>query len=583
MKTFFSCTNLHKHYGPTVIFDGASVAIDEGQKIGVIGRNGAGKSTLCKMFLGEEEIDAGRISLHEDLRLSYLQQQDPFHDGETVLEFLMRSSGKEEWQCGMIAGKFLLKHDLLERPVRSLSGGYQTRVKLVSMMLADPNFLILDEPTNYLDLRTLMLLERFLKEFDGGFLIVSHDREFLMKTCTATMEVERGAITLYPGNVEAWLAYKAEQVKQAEHHNANVALRRKELQTFVDKNRAKASKASQAQSKLKMLNRLQTIDIGNPLASVTITIPPVEDRKGMVLRTQGLSIGYPGKTVAQGIDLEIDRGNHVAILGDNGQGKTTFLNCIAGKLEAMAGAFKWGHEVRIGYYAQHVYASLNANMTVLQHLEKCADGNVKTQPILDMAGSFLFRGDDVQKKISVLSGGERSRLVLAGLLLGKFPVLILDEPTNHLDFETVEALAGALSGFNGTIFFTCHDRTFVNTLATNIVEVKDGKVALYPDDYQSYVWRLEQEVDEAEDDKPKPADKPRANPQEAKEIERLLKTAEKKIKELEKEKSQLVERFSGPGYSPKDEHRFDQVSKQLETCEAEWLSLQERSEDLKGR
>jgi ATP-binding cassette subfamily F protein 3 len=495
-KTLISIAGLHKQYGANVILDDAEVTIRSDQKIGVIGRNGAGKSTLCRIILGEEEADSGRVTRHADLQLSYLEQKDPFLPGETVLAFLMRYSQRSDWECGKLAGRFLLKNDLLERAVASLSGGFQTRVKLTAMLLREPNFLILDEPTNYLDLRTLILLEDFLARYEGGFMIVSHDREFLVKTCTETMEVEGGRITLYPGDVSAYLDYKAQQREQAEAVNANLEIRRKQLQTFVDRNKAKASKATQAASKVKMLERLRPIEIRQDQATVTITMPPIERRTGSVLRVDGLDIGYPGKVVARGITIDIDRGQHVAVLGDNGQGKTTFLNTVAGVLPPLAGTLRWGHDVRIGYYAQHVFTSMDPTMTVLRYLERAAassGGGVPIQPILNMAGAFLFRGDDVQKRIAVLSGGERSRLCLAGLLLSRVPVLLLDEPTNHLDFDTVEALASALRDYQGTIFFTSHDRTFVATLATAILDVRDGRAQSYPDSYASYVYRIERE------------------------------------------------------------------------------------------
>jgi ATP-binding cassette subfamily F protein 3 len=481
-RTLIQISQLHKHYGATVIFEDAQVAIQDDHKIGVIGRNGAGKSTLCRIILKEEEADAGEVALHPELRLSYLEQKDSFLPGETVLQFLMRYSQQADWRCGKIAGRFLLKNDLLERPVSALSGGFQTRVKLCAMLLREPNFLILDEPTNYLDLKTLLLLEEFLRDCPFGFLIVSHDREFLKKTCTATMEVERGEIILYPGDVEDYLGYKEQQREQAAAINANIEIRRKQLQTFVDKNKAKASKATQAASKVKMLERLKPIEVEHSLATVKITMPAVETRKGVALRLTDLAIGYPGKSIAKNITIEIERGQHVAVLGDNGQGKTTFLSTLAGVLKAQAGEMRWGHEVRIGCYAQHVFTSMDPTLTVHRYLDKAACSSpgptIPSQAILDMAGCFLVRGDDVDKKISVLSGGERSRLCLAGLLLAKYPVLLLDEPTNHLDFETVEALAAALRGYNGTLFFTSHDRTFVSLVATQIIEVRDGNLAL---------------------------------------------------------------------------------------------------------
>ena len=595
-RTLIQISQLHKQYGATVIFDGAQVAIQDDHKIGVIGRNGAGKSTLCRILLGEEEADAGEVSLHPDLRLSYLEQKDSFLPGETVLQFLMRYSKQEDWRCGKLAGRFLLKNDLLARPIASLSGGFQTRVKLCAMLLREPNFLILDEPTNYLDLKTLLLLEEFLCDYPYGFMIVSHDREFLKKTCTSTMEVERGEIVLYPGNVEDYLGYKEQQREQAAAINANLEIRRKQLQTFVDKNKAKASKATQAASKVKMLERLKPIEVEHSLATVKITMPAVETRKGVALRLVDLSIGYPGKTIAKGISIDIDRGQHVAVLGDNGQGKTTFLSTLAGALKPLAGEMRWGHEVRIGSYAQHVFTAMDPAVTVHRYLEKAACSSpgptIPSQAILDMAGCFLFRGDDLDKTIAVLSGGERSRLCLAGLLLAKYPVLLLDEPTNHLDFETVEALARALRGYNGTLFFTSHDRTFVSLVATQIIEVRDGTVALYPDDYGAYVYRIEKEVrDEGADLRRSAATAAGSPPTSVVRRERQdrlssarnrLRTVEKQVSALDGQKRAITQQLSEQPdtYLPELQQRLEVVVNDLERCESEWLALTEHIEAL---
>jgi ATP-binding cassette, subfamily F, member 3 len=600
-RTLINISGLHKHYGTTAILDGVNLAIQDDHRIGVIGRNGAGKSTLCRIILGEEKEDGGSISFHADMRLSYLEQKDPFRDDETVLDYLMRYSQCPDWRCGQLAGRFLLKNDFLNKPVRSLSGGYQTRVRLCAMLLKEPNFLILDEPTNYLDLRTLLLLERFLTDYRGGYIIVSHDREFLRRTCTSTLEVERGQAELYPGNVEAYLNYKAELRAQAEAYNANVEIRRKQLQTFIDKNKAKASKATQAASKEKMLDRLETIEIAGDLAAVKISIMPVETRQGAAIRITNLAVGYPEKTIASDISFEIERGHHVAVVGDNGQGKTTFLSTIAGKLAPKKGELRWGHGITIGTYAQHVFTAMDPSLTVQRYLEKAADmaggAMTPTQRILDMAGSFLFRGTDVSKKIAVLSGGERARLCLAGLLLSRCTVLLLDEPTNHLDFETVEALADALKDYDGTIFLTSHDRTFVSRVATDIVEVRDGKVELFGGDYATYVYRIEKEARDEMGDKAsdKGADKSanaapvvvskmdrKAQHERLRTLKNQIKTVEKQVAALDGEKKQISARLEADAtaYQPDLIARLDTVSKALDEQEERWLALNDEIESL---
>jgi len=501
LKTLLQLNNIHKAYGAQVILDDLNVTISENQKIGVIGRNGAGKSTLCKIIAGHEECDSGTIQKSSDFRLAYLEQHDPYGLEETVIDFLTRYTEKEEWQCGKIAARFQINNELLQSKIGALSGGYRTRVKLTSMLLKDPNLLILDEPTNYLDLKTLILLEEFLQDFQGGFLIVSHDREFLKKTCKQTLEIENGACTVYPGTVEDYLMFKEEQALVVEKYNKGIIAKKKQLQLFVDRFKAKASKATQARSKMKQIEKLETIDTGHALKNVQLKIPDVEKKNLAAFRCSNFDIGYPDHTVAINIDMEFNQGDHIAVLGDNGQGKTTFLRTIAGDLKSKGGDFKWGYGLKIGYYAQHVLLSLNPVDDVYTHLMNKAANTVTRQDILDIAGSFLFKGDDVLKKTAVLSGGEKARLCLAGLLLSKSHVLLLDEPTNHLDFETVEALGKALKEFSGTVFFISHDRTFVNMLATQIVEVENGRIKRYPGKYEEYVYAMETKLrDELEEE-----------------------------------------------------------------------------------
>ena len=594
MSILIQLKSVHKSYGDLVLFDEATCAFGKGDKIGVIGRNGAGKSTLCKLITGEEEPDAGQVTKSTALRLSYLEQASPFSADEQVLPFLARYTGKEDWECGKVAGRFQLKNEILETRIGDLPGGYQTRVKLTAMLLRDPNFLILDEPTNYLDLRTLLILERFLREFSGGFLVVSHDREFLKKTCQKTLEVERGRCSVFSGDIEAYLAYKEERIEQDVRYNKNVEAKRKHLQEFVNRYRVRAATASRAQSKLKQMERLTQIEVEHPLSRVRIRLPRVEPKQGVVLGCTGLSIGYPDNEVARDIQFEIERGQHVAVLGDNGEGKTTFLRTIAGHLDRRAGEFKWGYQLKTAYYAQHVYASLDPKLDVLSYLQQEAAPEVVQQDVLDLAGSFLFGGDDVLKPISVLSGGERARVCLAGILLSKRPILLLDEPTNHLDFETVEALAHALNEYAGTIFFVSHDRTFVNLVATSIVEVKSGSVTLYPDNYESYVYRTEREVDETD---PVKSSSGRAGPSHGgglsyeqrkgrrsriNKLKRLVERLEKEIADYEREREAInrhyLENPTDP--APEKRRRLGEINDLVPSREEEWLQRQEELQSL---
>jgi ATP-binding cassette, subfamily F, member 3 len=587
-KTVVRCDDLHKAYGDQVLFDGASVEIRDDHRLAVIGRNGAGKSTFCRMILGQEQADAGRLWLHDDLRVSYLEQTDPFREGETVLAYLERATGREEWRCAEVGGKFLLGHELMDRPALGLSGGYQTRVRLCAMLLREPNFLILDEPTNYLDLRTLLLLENFLTSWKGAFLVVSHDREFLRRTCTGTLCVERGHLELHEGPVDDYLAFRAEQRDMAERRNANLSSKAKQLEDFVARNRARASTATQAQSKLKQLEKLnaEQIQIDGNERSVTMTIPAVETRPGAALRSKNLRIGYPDRIVADGIDLEVERGAKVAVLGDNGQGKSTLLRTLAASLPVLAGDIKWGYGIRIGHYAQHVYQAIPSDATVRSWLESCAakaPGYTTSQQVQNLAGAFLFSGDAIDKRVSVLSGGERARLCLAGLLLGKFDVLLLDEPTNHLDVETAEALASALKAHNGTVIFVSHDRSFVSMVASDIVEVSDGRVTRYGDGYEHYCWRLTQEAREATGAAPtKTAEKKPPTVR----VDKGTSTARNRLKQVEKELAKATTERDAwmaklavdpGGHAAEAGRRLPQLDADITRLEEEWLALSEQT------
>src|SRR4051812_9927371 len=444
MAVLLQIKNAHKSYGDQVLLDGAEATLTDNAKVGFVGRNGAGKSTLLRVILDEEELDRGEVIRHPKLQLGYLRQHDPFLPGETALEFLIRDSGQPDWKCGEVAGEFELKGPYLEGPLAKLSGGWQTRVKLAALLLHEPNLLLLDEPTNFLDLRTQILLEHFLRRHDEACLVVSHDRAFLGATCSHTLDLSRGKLTMFPGKIDAFLEFQQERRVHEERTNAAVLAKRRHLEEFIAKNKARASTATRARSKSKQLEKLEVIDIAGDEPTANIHAPQVEPRKGAAVRCNELAMGYEDRMIAADINLEIDHGSRAAIVGDNGQGKTTFLRTIVDSLPPLAGEVRWGYGCQTGIYAQHVYTSLPEKETVLDYLRKAAAFGKKEQEILDLAGAFLFRGSHVKKPIAVLSGGERARLCLAGLLLSEHNILILDEPGNHLDVDTVDALAEAL-------------------------------------------------------------------------------------------------------------------------------------------
>jgi ATP-binding cassette, subfamily F, member 3 len=498
MASLLQITKASKHYGDQVLLDNAEATITDNVKVGFIGRNGAGKSTLLRILLGEEELDSGEVIRHPSLRLGYLRQHDPFVPGESALDYLMRDSGEPNWKCGEVAGQFELKGAYLNGPIAQLSGGWQTRVKLAALLLHEPNLLLLDEPTNFLDLRTQILLEHFLKSHRSACLVVSHDRAFLGATCDHTLSLSRGKLTSFPGKIDAFLEFQKEQRLRDERTNEAVLTKKKHLEDFIARNKARAATAKLAQSKAKALEKLEFTDIAGDEPLARIRPPRIEPRKGIALRCKELVIGYPERQIASDIQLEIDHGSRAAIVGDNGQGKTTFLRTIVDSLKPLSGEARWGFGCQIGVYAQHVYTSLPESRTVLDYLRSEAAFGKKEQEILDLAGSFLFRGSHVKKPISVLSGGERARLCLAGLLLSNYNVLILDEPGNHLDVDTVEVLAEALIEYEGTLIFTSHDRHFMKKVASSVIEVRDGRVVNYSGQYEAYLNKVNEEIEAGE-------------------------------------------------------------------------------------
>jgi ATP-binding cassette subfamily F protein 3 len=596
MAVLLQIRDAHKSYGSQVLLDGAEASITDDGKVGFVGRNGAGKSTLLKVLLGEEELETGDVVRHPRLRLGYLRQHDPFQPGETALQFLMRDSGQPDWKCGEVAGQFEIKGDYLDGPIAKLSGGWQTRVKLAALLLHEPNLLLLDEPTNFLDLRTQILLEHFLRNYKEACLIVSHDREFLRATCDTTLDLTRGKLTMFPGKIDAFLAFQEERKQTLERTNATVQMKMKQLETFIAKNKARASTAAQARNKSKQLERLEVHEIESEEPTVSIRPPQVEARKGTALRCVDLSIGYADREIAKDISVDVDHGSRAAIVGDNGQGKTTFLRTLVDSLQPLKGEVRWGQGCKIGIYAQHVYSSLPPKQTVYEYLEEHAPLGTKMQEILNAAASLLFRGDHVYKKISVLSGGERARLCMAGVMLSQCNVLILDEPGNHLDVDSVESLAEALLSFKGTVIFTSHDRHFMKRVASHIIEVRDGRVVNYHGDYEAYLYSVNKEIEEGERElaanrlskAPVQASKSAAKAEvkaakrNERDVRKELNTTEKLIARLDGEKKKLNEEMLNTADAKKAMQLHEEITKiaaQLTEAEDKWVALSEELAD----
>jgi len=587
MTTLLQLRDAQKRYGDHVLLDDASLTLTSEHKAGLFGRNGCGKSTLCRILTGEEELDAGEIVRAKDLRLGHLRQDDPFRPGETVLDFLRRDTGRPAWRCGEAAGRFEIKGPLLESPVEAISGGWRTRVKVTALLLHEPNLLVLDEPTNFLDLRTQLLLERILRDVNAACLVVSHDRTFLKSVCRQTIEMARGRLKPFPGDVDAYLDHRRKRIEHAERTRVSVEARRRKLQDFIDRNRARAATAAQARSRAKQLERLRAEEPETPEPVPRIRLPGIAVRKGSALRCEGLSIGYPGRVVVPDIDLEVVRGTRVAVVGDNGEGKTTFLRTVGGTLPPLKGEILWGHAVRAGCYAQAVYEEIRGEHTVLDHLEGLAAGGTDTKDLLNTAGGFLFRGADVDKPVSVLSGGERARLCLASLFVAGHDVLVLDEPGNHLDVETLEALAEALHSFRGTVLFTSHDRHFLQRVATDVVEIRNGRLAAHPGGYGAYLYAVEKELAEGEG-RAKPSGgrgKAEARAPESKEkareryaMARRATSLERQIENMGEAREKARKRFlvaTDPEEARRLHDEMASLRDRMGALEEEWIALRE--------
>ncbi len=477
-----------KSYGSNELFQKASFSINDGEHVGVIGPNGAGKTTLFKILTDQEHLDSGELVCAKGLRLGYLAQHDTWKENETVEEYLSQDCITPIWDLKALGQGLGLTEAIYAQTITSLSGGYRMRCKLLHLLGQEPDLLLLDEPTNYLDLESLIVLERFLSEYRNAFLLISHDREFLRRTTDHILEIESQDIVKFNGSLDDYFEQKALLRTQLEARALSIEERKKEILDFVARFGAKATKARQAQSRLKSLDRLEQIEI-KALPDVAVIRIPEPTRTGKnIVTLKEVTLGYNERVVLSNISLALERRDHLAVVGINGAGKSTLLKALAGMLEPLRGEIKYGYEVSVGYYAQHVSEALDPSQNVFQAMGAKAHPTVTQQQILNLAGALLFSGSDIKKTVSVLSGGEKSRVALGQILLQKAPCLLLDEPTNHLDFQTVEALTQALAKYEGTLVVVSHDRSFIRRVGSKVFEIHNGHVEHYPGTYDEYVW-----------------------------------------------------------------------------------------------
>jgi ATP-binding cassette subfamily F protein 3 len=548
---------ISKQFGSKVLFEKAEAHIGHRSRVALIGPNGAGKSTLIRIILGKEHPDSGEIIRAKHLSIGYLAQEVPKFSGSTVLEEVMRLDGRreeilktkkeleeilskttqdqgaehadhlerygrileelehlDEYRLEARAKEILtgmgFKPADYHRSLTELSGGWLMRVALSRVLLSDPDLLLLDEPTNHLDLESLLWLEEFLGGYQGALLLVSHDTAFLNRMVTEVCEIDQKQLWTYKGNLDSYSTQKSERLAvlraQYEGQQAKIA----EIEAFVSRFGAKATKARQAQSRLKQLEKMERIELPEDRAGVRFRFPPAphSGKEVITMSHAALSFNQGQKKIFDDLNWVLRRGSRVAIVGVNGAGKTTLLKLLSGQLDPSAGDIRLGHMVKVGYYAQHQAESLNMQNTILQELEQTVP-EMPVAQVRAIAGAFLFSGDAVDKKCAVLSGGEKARVALAKLLLSPSNFLILDEPTNHLDVESRGVLLDALSDYEGTLCLVSHDRDFISPLVDSVLEInpspQGSTVTPLLGSYDDYLQRKIREIAEAKTLATKPA------------------------------------------------------------------------------
>ncbi len=553
---------ISKRFGPQVLFSNVDLHIGPEDRIGLVGANGTGKTTLFRVITGEGSVDDGTIKRNKGLRIGYLpQEMDPrqgrglfvdvvdsvrgfrelqerraeleaaLHDAtDEEAERIAHALGEVEERFQHIGGYTLeaearevliglgFSRDDFERPLSEFSGGWHMRVELAKILLNHPDLLLLDEPTNHLDLESMQWFESYLATFKGSYVIVAHDRAFLNRTVRRIVDVGPSGLREYPGSYDRYRRLKTEEEALLEKRFQEQQVRIRELEDFIARNRTRKDRARQVQSRIRQLEKMEKIELPRRSKGIRFQFPQPPRSGNDVLRLEGVKKRYGDWTVFGGIDLHLLQKERVALVGQNGAGKSTLLKILAGRLALDGGERVLGANVHLDYFAQHQLEALHPENTVF--LEMLSGRSGATMPLARaILGAFLFSGDDVDKKVMVLSGGEKSRLALAKLLLAPANLLILDEPTNHLDIDSREVLEAALSRYEGTLVFTSHDRAFINVLATKVVEVAQGPGAPgtgstltpFPGNYDYYAWkRRKMEADGTEGSKKQAAAVPEA-------------------------------------------------------------------------
>ena len=624
---------IERSFAGEVLFDNINLQVDERDRIALVGKNGAGKSTLLKILVGEEEPTSGEINKKKDISLSYLAQDSRFESENTIydemlhvfddlrrmekqlrqmelemgeksgedLEKLMsdydrlsenfRQAGGFTYEADIraILNGFKFDESTWQMKIAELSGGQNTRLALAKMLLEKPNLLVLDEPTNHLDIETIAWLENYLVNYSGALIIVSHDRYFLDKVATITLDLTKHSLDRYVGNYSRFVELREQKIateaKNYEKQQKEIAA----LEDFVNRNLVRASTTKRAQSRRKQLEKMERLD--KPEAgkkSANMTFQSEKTSGNVVLTVENVAIGYDGEVLSEPINLDLRKMNAVAIVGPNGIGKSTFIKSIVDQIPFIKGEKRFGANVEVGYYDQ-TQSKLTASNTVLDELWN----DFKLTPeveIRNRLGAFLFSGDDVKKSVGMLSGGEKARLLLAKLSMENNNFLILDEPTNHLDIDSKEVLENALIDFDGTLLFVSHDRYFINRVATHVLELSENGSILYLGDYDYYVdKKAEMEVSQIEEDstsnqakEASPVNDYQAQKESQKEVRKLMRqieSLEAEIEELESQSQVISEQMLETNDAEKLmelQAELDKISHRQEEAMLEWEELSEQ-------
>ena len=624
---------IERSFAGEVLFDNITLQVDERDRIALVGKNGAGKSTLLKILVGEEEPTSGEINKKKDISLSYLAQDSRFESENTIYDEMLhvfddlRRTEKQlrqmELEMGEKSGEDLAKlmsdydrlsenfrqaggftyeadirailngfkfdESMWQMKIAELSGGQNTRLALAKMLLEKPNLLVLDEPTNHLDIETIAWLENYLVNYSGALIIVSHDRYFLDKVATITLDLTKHSLDRYVGNYSRFVELKEQKLATEEKNYEKQQKEIAALEDFVNRNLVRASTTKRAQSRRKQLEKMDRLDkpeAGKKAANMTFQSEKTSGN--VVLTVENASIGYDGEVLSQPINLDLRKMNAVAIVGPNGIGKSTLIKSIVDQIPFIKGEKRFGANVEVGYYDQ-TQSKLTPSNTVLDELWN----DFKLTPeveIRNRLGAFLFSGDDVKKSVGMLSGGEKARLLLAKLSMENNNFLILDEPTNHLDIDSKEVLENALIDFDGTLLFVSHDRYFINRVATHVLELSENGSTLYLGDYDYYVEKkAEVEMIQTEEisttnqaKEASPVNDYQAQKESQKEVRKLMRqieSLEAEIEELESQSQAISEQMletNDAGELMELQAELDKISHRQEEAMLEWEELSEQ-------